>query len=119
MFCVHKRGTVLTLPDWFRGTGDLPYPLLGVLKVKKRERQLEKVEAYSAEESEKEEECVPGLETYTQLSQSEENLLSPICSTQLSLHSQAHPSARSHTTLPHPTLMERGKRKRCWESEKE
>lgn len=38
MFCVHKRGTVLTLPKGFRGTGYLPYLLLGVLKVKEKRR---------------------------------------------------------------------------------
>lgn len=46
------------LPDGFRGTGDLPYLLLGVLKENgidgKSERQLEKVKAYSGEESKKE-----------------------------------------------------------------
>ncbi len=56
---------------------------------------------------------------YTAQSERGESPQSHLLSTQLSLHSQAHPSARSHTTLPHPTLMERGKRKRCWESEKE
>lgn len=38
MFCVHKRGTVLTLLDGFRGKGDLPYTLLRVLKVKEKGR---------------------------------------------------------------------------------
>lgn len=56
---------------------------------------------------------------YTAQSEWRESPQSHLLSTQLSLHSQAHPSARSHTTLPQPTLMERGKRKRRGESEKE
>ncbi len=56
---------------------------------------------------------------YTAQSERRESPQSHLLSTQLSLHSQAHPSARSHITLPQPTLMERGKRKRCGESEKE
>jgi len=93
---------------------------LGVLKVNgidgKSERQLEKVKAYSGEESKKEGNVYCGLETYTYQSERRESPQSHLLSTQLSLHSQADPSARSHTMLPQPTLMERGKRKRCGES---
>lgn len=63
--------------------------------------------------------CVWIGDIYTAQSERRESPQSHLLSTQLSLHSQAHPSARSHTTLPQPTLMERGKRKRRGESEKE
>jgi len=111
---VHKKN-LSCLPDRFSGTD-----ILGVLKVNgidgKSERQLEKVKAYSGEESKKEGNVYCGLETYTYQSERRESPQSHLLSTQLSLHSQADPSARSHTMLPQPTLMERGKRKRCGES---